>query len=1076
MLPLLPLILSLLLGTTKGSWPVPELRTPETLHIARVADLGLPHDYSPSACGQNMTADCHRGMRLLTALLSYAGTQLRQSSTQGLFLIDEDPYTTTGKAKQDSVEWLERLLRVRPKLSVVKHSNGTVWDVIGAMNRADAGKTLRYVKYTYDAPGGSPQSLNAARMAASRLNATMVDATLVAEAEHAGFVPAEATTADGVRWGADVSSMNDARVLREWVPAMTPSTVGMEQFTLGHLYAYQADVAGAFKLLSWSPDGWGGNQTAFLQNREQFLCSLTNDSLVFGLSHTSQDEDDLVRDTSVASKILTVSEGSFNVALLSSFRTSAPSLVQKPFAMPEAPPTKHYVAFMLHDGDGIDFELGGEAPGMMSGFWDKAVRSTVPIGWGISGQFRDLAQPVVESLYADASRNGTRGYDDFFMQDGYGYASPSLFTADTRETDAIRTGRAARELNLSTVAFFGIDKDGWDNVERDLAPYAQHGHYSALQFWRQDDGTSSQCYISNDPSERGALKWVGDTPVMQLRASLWFTPRWPGQCLNTSEVAKLLNAQIVDPASSRGYSLVHVQGDTPECKDLACLTELASKLAPHVQVVGPSVLTKLARRYVTKPTEAVAAFRCEDALSCELNGRCDPSGTCQCGPGWTGPTCGTLDLLPARRGGAWPREHPTPPEYWGDGRTPAGWGGSIQRSDDAKYHLFSATGCYIPARIMHMDGWELNHAVAQDPEGPYDFVETVISASAFNPKTARLPDGRFLLYHVGASSLPSSSGYNATCTGNETRPAAPAATAAALGGDGKCHVEDCFNQRCQPQSGNPDSACVDAGCVLDPGFGECYPPAWNTSSSIHVMISEAAVLDGRWAQSGTVKIVGTHNVPSIALASVDNPSPLVLPNSSSPSGYTLLLAYRYPGNDSWCGAPRCAPSVIGLAKAEHWAGPYVAQGKLQWPAVGAILPYLGPDAGSLGCEDPVLFRGANGSLHMLVHKYDDGAAPGWPGLHGFSADGGRTWHVSKEVDGRGAYSFEVEWQQQHPPAGTGTSSTITRFARRERPELHVDPETFAPLLLSTGVQLQPSGEGGNTHQYSFTLVQRAAGG
>ena len=58
---------------------------------------------------------------------------------------------------------------------------------------------------------------------------------------------------------------------------------------------------------------------------------------------------------------------------------------------------------MMHDGDGIDFELGGEVPGMLE-FWGSAVRGTLPIGWGMSGQFRDLGQPVVESLYADASR------------------------------------------------------------------------------------------------------------------------------------------------------------------------------------------------------------------------------------------------------------------------------------------------------------------------------------------------------------------------------------------------------------------------------------------------------------------------------------------------------------------------------------------------------------------------------------------------------------------------------------------------------------------------------------------------
>ena len=47
------------------------------------------------------------------------------------------------------------------------------------------------------------------------------------------------------------------------------------------------------------------------------------------------------------------------------------------------------------------------------------------------------------------------------------------------------------------------------------------------------------------------------------------------------------------------------------------------------------------------------AVECKTHLDCELNGVCR-SSVCHCYRGWTGPTCGTLDLLPARRAGAWP--------------------------------------------------------------------------------------------------------------------------------------------------------------------------------------------------------------------------------------------------------------------------------------------------------------------------------------------------------------------------------------------------------------------------------------
>lgn len=594
------MLASFLTLASAGAWPVAELTPPTTLHVARLASIGMPENTSPWTCHNYPSAACDRYFALTTALLSFQGAALRRGSTQGLFVVDQDFYSA--KDLQDSVEWLARLRATRPALEVsAEAANATVWSVIGAMAAADPARLARtYVKYDY---AREPESLNAARMACSRLNATMMDASLAAEAEANGFVAAAAATVDGVEWTADVSAMNDAAILETWLPKMAPGTLGLEQFVHGRLRPNQADVAAAWPLTSWTPDA--KNMSAVSRTRKACLGTLVNGSLVFGLSHTPGDESDLVQAASEASKLLTVSEGSMNVALYASFRTDSPPL-QKPFAFPAAEaPAKHYVAFMMHDGDGIDFELGSERPGMLTGFWDRAGRGTVPIGWGVSGQFRDLAQPVVESLYEDAARNGAAGYDDFFMQDGYGYFHPETFSEEARVLDAKRTGEVAAAIGLTTVAFFADirSETAWETAERDFMPYAEHGNFSAMQFWRQDNGHASQCYVSNNASERGELKWVGDTPIVQLRASLWHTPTSPSpdQCSNTSTVVDLLNAQVVDPTSSRGYSLVHVQGDTPECENLACFAQVQKTLAPHVEIVGPSVLTALIRKNVRKP-------------------------------------------------------------------------------------------------------------------------------------------------------------------------------------------------------------------------------------------------------------------------------------------------------------------------------------------------------------------------------------------------------------------------------------------------------------------------------------------
>jgi hypothetical protein len=273
--------------------------------------------------------------------------------------------------------------------------------------------------------------------------------------------------------------------------------------------------------------------------------------------------------------------------------------------------------------------------------------------------------------------------------------------------------------------------------------------------------------------------------------------------------------------------------------------------------------------------------------------------------------------------------------------------------------------------------------------------------------------------------------------------------------------------------------CVRFG-THSPGFAECYPPSLNASKYLHVRISDS--IHGPWSDPANLSISGMpDSVLKIAAHATDNASPLVIVDPSLPSGYRILLAFRYPGNDSWCGDHRCANSALGLAEATQWNGTYRSIGNLTNPAVGTAFPYL-------GWEDPTLFSGANGSLHLLAHKYSNGrAAPGWPGVHAFSADKGRTWAVSKQHDGRGAYSYEVEWEGgsiegNHPHRHGDRTAGVpksTKFSRRERPELRMDPAgTGSPLFLASGVQYESSNGAsddgpGNDHRYSFVVVQRA---
>ena len=151
---------------------------------------------------------------------------------------------------------------------------------------------------------------------------------------------------------------------------------------------------------------------------------------------------------------------------------------------------------------------------------------------------------------------------------------------------------------------------------------------------------------------------------------------------------------------------------------------------------------------------------------------------------------------------------------------------------------------------MHMDGWQISRSVADKVDGPYKFESLVdgVHASSYGPHSARLPDGRYVLYVDGASTVPTPSGYDATCTGNESKPPANVGAGEADSSSptaSECTASDCYNALCQPQNGaKMCDVCSNAGCVCDPGFGECYPPSYNTSSPTHALVSHS--LSGPW--------------------------------------------------------------------------------------------------------------------------------------------------------------------------------------------------------------------------------------
>ena len=231
------------------------------------------------------------------------------------------------------------------------------------------------------------------------------------------------------------------------------------------------------------------------------------------------------------------------------------------------------------------------------------------------------------------------------------------------------------------------------------------------------------------------------------------------------------------------------------------------------------------------------------------------------------------------------------------------------------------------------------------------------------------------------------------------------------------------------------TAAAAAAAAADPG---CTGYTWEASSGGCYLRH-----DGVWRPAAAAGFTSGR----LWRATGDNPSPYIDPGTGAVS-----VMYRTDSHVTEKGRDDLA-SLIGLARAPHWSGPY-----RDGSAFGG--PVSAPSYPEEENEDPFLFRNRRGEWHALLHACTWGDSrgavypvPQWAGRHAFSADG-VVWEFSPTP----AYGGAV-------PFGNGT---LVNLARMERPVLLFDAETQAPTHLFNGVQTY------GWDDFSWTLHQRVA--
>ncbi len=393
-----------------------------------------------------------------------------------------------------------------------------------------------------------PDSLSAANSLAGKMHGIAVDASIESQVRASGVTnrlyDARAMTALTV-WS------NDFRG--------TPIPLVVEQrATISANLRDYASMAGAFVFFD-------GNSPF----RSQVMAGMAGDGACIGWGDASQGENVFVSDGSKHGVHTVAADWALNLSTLSSVREE--NLSQAP-APPSVGETNiHQVAFLVTDGDNVQWTLGG-----FPGYFNQPSRGTFDLGWALPPALADLAPSVVRWFYDQSS---TGAHRDHFVAgvSGNGYFYPSQYPP---EALAIQVNRLGTLL---------------DRTDLDIVQILDFHSFNRIDLWNtyfSQPNLRGLFYLEYAPynGAQGAIQFsTNGQPIIAARDLFW-----PG-LEEAPALIQHLNSYPRDPSSPDGYSLVPVLvwGET-----VASIASVVSNLAPQVRVVTPDVLVREVRNRV----------------------------------------------------------------------------------------------------------------------------------------------------------------------------------------------------------------------------------------------------------------------------------------------------------------------------------------------------------------------------------------------------------------------------------------------------------------------------------------------
>ncbi|MCS6831320.1 MAG: GxGYxYP family putative glycoside hydrolase [bacterium] len=275
---------------------------------------------------------------------------------------------------------------------------------------------------------------------------------------------------------------------------------------------------------------------------------------------------------------------------------------------------KHYVAFLMTDGDNVSWLMSHFIEGGERSWWSHPHRGRFPMGWTFC--YADLAQVCPYALQY-LLETATPRDEPVLMGGGYYYPDRFGVKRGNPEVQLQKhVGRISAYMQTGGLRTIGLIMQRWDS------PEALRAYRLYAQTIRDLLGILVVQYYPY-PAGKGRVVWIEDgrggrTPVVSARYAIWNNARRENEG-TPSMVAQWLNGQPTTKGNSveECFSWVTVhcwswfrrrqgceppqaedvdqsQGGQPEVeRGLSPVRWCIEQLAPHVQVVTPSQLLLL---------------------------------------------------------------------------------------------------------------------------------------------------------------------------------------------------------------------------------------------------------------------------------------------------------------------------------------------------------------------------------------------------------------------------------------------------------------------------------------------------